>query len=94
MKMKTETITVIKVDYSEVERVINEHYGFDSYSIASAEEVGNDVSLEWDIDGKVGEYGAKQIANRVESYYTNTYMNDLARQGIIEKGTYLIDVSW
>lgn len=92
--MKTETVTLIKVDYGEVERVINKHYGFDSYSLASAEEVGNDVSLEWDIDGEVDDYNAKQIANRVESYYTRAYMNDLARQGIIEKGTYLIDVSW
>ena len=92
--MKTEIVTVIKVDYSEVEKIINEHYGFGDYSVPGAEECSNDVSLEWDIDGKVDDYDAKQITDRKESYYTHAYMNDLARQGIIEKGTYLIDVSW
>jgi len=94
MKTKIVTATIIKVDYSEVEKAINEHYGFNDYSLASAEEISNGVSLEWDIDGEVDDYAAKEVANRTESYYTRAYMNDLARQGIIPTGTYLIDVSW
>ena len=92
--MKTKTITVEKVDYSEVERVIEEHYGFDEYSLPAAEEISNDISLEWDIDGKVDQWDAASIEERTEKYHTHAYMNDLARQGIIPKAVYLIDVSW
>ena len=92
--MKIEIVTFLKVDYSEIEEIINEHYGFDDYSLASAEEVGNDVLLQWNIDGVVDEYDAEQIVARAESYYTRAYLNDLAQQGIIPKGEYLIDISW
>jgi hypothetical protein len=92
--MKVEKIVVLKVEYDEVEKVIQEHYGFDEYSISSAEEVGNDVSLEFTVNGEVDDYAAKAIAERKDQYHTRDYMNDLARQGIIEKGTYIINVSW
>jgi len=92
--MKTMKVTLIKVACDEVEKTINEHYGFDDYCIAAAEEIGNGVSLEWGITGKISDYDAEEIADRTEKYNTHIYMNDLARQGIIEKGTYLIDVSW
>jgi hypothetical protein len=82
------------VEYSEVERVINEHYGFDDYSIPMAEEVGNDVSLEFVVDGEVDDYAAEAISNRKVQYHTCDYLNDLARQEIIEKGRYIVNVSW
>ncbi len=92
--MKTKTIIVEKVDYNEVERVIEEHYGFDEYCLPDAEEVGNDVSLEWNIDGEVDKWDVEDIKQRKARYCTQAYMNDLARQGIISKAVYLIDVSW
>jgi len=92
--MKTEMVTLMKVDYHEVEKVIMEVYGFEEYNLPYTEELVNDISLEWNITGEVSEQQAQKITDRNQHYSTRVYMNDLARQGIIEKGTYLIDICW
>jgi len=91
--------TILAVDYTDVEDLINKYYfdGVESrkaYCFCAAEEVGNDSQHEFDIDGVLDEYDMKQINERKTSYMTYNYLNDLANKGIIDKGTYIISVYW
>jgi hypothetical protein len=86
--------TVIRVGYHEVEKVITEEYGFRWFEIPYNEEMGNDVTMEVHVDGHVDDYERKYIKDRRGQYMTRTYMNDLARRGLIKKGVYMIDISW
>ena len=85
---------VIAVDYNDVERIIQNEYGFDEFSIPCNEEKGNDATIEIHVNGKVSSYEQEDIELRHQPYMTRTYMNDLARRGLIKKGIYMIDVSW
>lgn len=87
---------ILEVDYNEVDKIINKYF-FDGQSIYECvpdEEWSNYSSHEITVDGLVDEDEAKDIANRSREYMTSTYLNDLCRRGIIEKGIYLIKVSW
>lgn len=85
---------VICVEYHDVERIIEKEYGFTEFSIPCNEEMGNDVTLDVDVDGKVDKWEKKDIENRKQEFRTREYMNDLARRGLIKKGIYMINISW
>lgn len=89
-----ETKIIVHCDYHEVELIIEKEYGFDEYSIPASEEVGNDITLEFTVDGELDEWEKDDIAKRKEMYRTRIYLNDLARQGKIQKGDYCVRISW
>lgn len=95
-EMEVTVKTVFEVDYNEVDRIINKHFfdGKSIYECVPDEEWSNDSSHEITVDGLVSEYQAKDIANKRREYMTSTYLNELCRIGVIEKGEYLISVSW
>ena len=83
---------VVMCDSHEIEKIIEKEYGFKEYSIVASEEIGNYVSMEFTVDGEVGD--PEDIEDRKEMYMTREYLNDLARQNKIQKGKYVVDCSW
>jgi len=84
----------VHCDYGKVEKIIEKEYGFDEYSIPASEETGNDITLEFTVDGELDQWEQENVDNRKELYSTRCYLNDLARQGKIQKGEYLVRISW
>ncbi len=85
---------IVHCEGRDVEEIIQSEYGFKEYSIIASEEIGNYTSSEFTVDGKLDEYDQKDVDARKEMYMTRNYLNDLARQGKIQKGDYVVDTSW
>jgi hypothetical protein len=85
---------VVACEGHDVERVIQKEYGFKEYSIVASEEIGNYTSSEFTVDGELDEGEQNDVDDRKEMYMTRNYLNDLARQGKIQKGDYVVDTSW
>ena len=103
--MEIKKVEYFEVDYSEVDRFVNEYYnmpknkyGAYEWEIAADLESPNDVSHTFDIDGILDKYDEKRLSNflkgDIEGFIARVLMNDLARKGLIPKGEYLIKVSW
>lgn len=97
MKLNVTEESIFKVNYSEVERLIKETYGRE-YDLPDDMESCNDTSIEISVDGILGEYSFNNITKWVETgkgnYLLRSLMNDLCRIGNIDKGRYLIRISW
>ena len=85
---------VVSCEGHEVERIIQKEYGFKEYSIVASEEIGNYTSSEFTVDGDLCKHEQKDVDDRKEMYMTRNYLNDLARRGLIQKGDYVVDISW
>ena len=77
---------VVACDGHDVERIIQKEYGFKEYSITASEEIGNYTSSEFTVDGILDDGEQRDVDERKEMYMTRNYLNDLARQGKIQKG--------
>lgn len=88
------TKIIVACDAHDVEKIIEKEYGFKEYSIVAAEEIGNYTSSEFTVDGELDEDDQYRVDERKEMYMTRNYLNDLARQGKIQKGDYVVDTSW
>lgn len=92
--------TVISMDYSEVDKHINDNFFNDvidnrkRFSCIASEEWGNYQSHEFDLDGDLDEYEIEDIEDRKFMYMTHTYLNKLVQMGVIPKGKYLIEIYW
>lgn len=90
---------MIEVNYSDLERAIEKHFGFKEYCIPAAEEVGNDTSLTYRIDGKLDPWELKDLEEMKacggnKNWRTQMLMNALCADGILEPGEYVINISW
>jgi len=91
--------TILYVDYSDVEDFINNYFGItEPYEIPYHEECGNNVILEFDVDGKINEYDKWNYEkalkeDRWSRYLTRMLLNTAASNFIIEKGLYMVRVS-
>lgn len=94
--MKIRTKVTHFVDYSDLETFIQ-----DTYSLPSRYEIlesPNDVDYTHDVDGKLS-YGEEEARKHVakghaEYYYIGELLNLLCMDKKIEKGTYVVQVSW
>ena len=93
--------TILYVDYNDVQDFIENYFPIDGeYCIPAEEEVGNDVILEFDIDGELDEFDKKDYAEAVKKNKwpqwrsTRLFLNVAANDGEIEKGIYMVKVSW
>lgn len=86
--------TVIEVDYQDLEKLIEEVYELKEFNLASSEEYSNNTALLNKVDGEVSVYELEKILRRETYLMTRIYMNDLCRRGHLEKGEYLIRISW
>jgi len=97
MELKGTKQVVIRVDYNDVEKLINKYYfnGTNEFSIVASQEMSNDSQFEVDVDGVLTEYDLDCLSNKDQDYgATYNYLNDLANKGIIEMGTYIINICW
>ena len=90
--------THITVEYHELNKFVEQEFGLQKWNVAEEEETGNDVSLTFTVDGNVADYEMQYINDlkngKRTMYVTNTILNYLAAEGKIEKGNYLINISW
>lgn len=104
--MKIKTKTIHHVDYSELERFIQEVYGFE-YEMASDMETSNDTSHEFrvtfvearDLDNpnspdshRLQDWKSSQ--GRKQMWGPQLILLDLLRQGKIPEGDYVVRISW
>lgn len=97
-ELKFERTEVLEVDYSDLERFIEQEYEHE-FSFLADEEVGNDIEkLYRDVDGKLDKYELEQVEAFAEngegSYLTRHLLNDLCRKKKIPAGNYLISVCY
>lgn len=93
--LKASPITLIKVSYHDLERFIREATGRD-ISIPAEMEWGNGEDHEVTIDGSDSDAEDYEdfLAGRPTSYALYAIMDGLARDGLLAKGKYLIEIFW
>ena len=83
------------VYYGDLEKLIEDTYGFDEFNIACNEECSNGTTITGRADpNDLSDFDKADIANKKYMYVTSTYINDLAAKGLFPLGNYAIDVSW
>lgn len=99
MKVKT----VIEMDYSELEDIVNKHYklkGESKYSFVATAECGNDSDHSFNVPRTkpLDKWAQKNIQElkegRYPSYCNHDILQDLVNNGVLAPGEYLIRVSW
>ncbi len=101
--LKCQTKTVIKVGYSDLERYIKDISG-KNVEIPCVLECGNDTDHEIDVgshpewlsaaDKKTAEAFLFGDAKSIPTWTLNKLMETMHFHKLLEKGTYLISVSW
>lgn len=96
--LKVKKVAYFGVDYNELDKFIKAVYGV-YYSCVGSQEWGNDSQHRVHAEAvELGPWDAKKLeevkAGKEPSYSLGAVMNDLAFQGLIEPGEYLIDVCW
>lgn len=97
---KFEKESVWRCKYRDVERLIQEHFGFsEPFCIVSTEETGNDCSLDFNLDGKLDQWEVQEIADMLRTkdcgtFKTRTILNYLVSEKVLEPGRYIIRISW
>lgn len=85
------------IDYTginELQKLICDTYGFKEFIIACEEEKSNDSYMVVEVDGDIDEWDQEEIDKRETTFLTRAYMNDLGNKGLLDKGKYLLDISW
>lgn len=96
MQLKIEERKAFFVDYGDLDAFINHHYPNlkNKFEFVADEEMNNDSEKEINITGEVDKRDEKQIQEGEGMYMTGGLLNDACRRGLIEKGTYVIQVCW
>ncbi len=97
LNYNTETRNV--VDYHELERKIQDHYGVKEFSIPCDQETGNDCSLDFSISkGELDDYATKELEKFKETgrhhNLLSELLTDMANNDIIPEGDWLIYICW
>lgn len=83
------------VEYGDLEKLIEDTFGLEEFSIPCSEECGNDSNITGTANpDDLREYNYKNITEKKVMYMTRTYINALARKGLFPLGSYNINVSW
>ncbi len=97
MRLKVQTVVVYYVDWTDLEDFIAEVYGVRP-EIAAMEECGNDVTLNYNIDGDFDSYDETRFNEFKKTGYvaygTRMLLNKLAKEGYAPFGEYNIKISW
>jgi hypothetical protein len=97
MKLKSETKTIFKVEYSDFDNFVAEIYGGDFEFIAE-QEANNYSSYEFSAPNMNIDFHGKQEAKIRSGEFSNvsveSLFNVLLKDGHIEKGDYVINVFW
>lgn len=91
---------VVTVDYQQVDDLIREQFGIDSFEIIAAEEWGNDEDHRFDltrVEDEPSTYDMVDIEKAKAgewAWKTRILLEDLVRREILEPAVYVICVSW
>ncbi len=100
MKLKTEQKITFHVDYYDLEEFINHHYSPSiDFCFPADVESANDTShtFELTFGDELSEWDLKKIEKFKQgkgSYVTATLLQDLCNRGLIDPGSYVINVCW
>jgi hypothetical protein len=94
--------SVFTTEYTDVERFIDKEFGVgfdDTYELPCMEEKGNDVYMDFDVDGELSEYELKEIEEmqqlkKYKQWNTRNILNYLCFQDKLEPGEYVVHISW
>ncbi len=99
-KLKMQVKTTYHVNYSDLERFIQDVYNVDEFSIPCDQEKGNDTSLEMNVEKRIlDKYEIIRLEEFKkdpdnETYMLYTLMDDMCSRGLIPDGLYIIRISW
>lgn len=97
--------SIIDMDYNELEDLVNKVYGNDKsrrnggFCFQADMECGNDTTHEFSVTGNLEDEDPEYVeairaGNFNKSWLTGTILNMLCVEGHIEKGNYLISISY
>lgn len=93
MALAAKKYTIIEVEYNELEALIKEHFGHE-FSLVAEFEITRDGVKKIEIDGVVEDDDIPKIerfkAEGRGNWLALALLNQLAADGLIETGTYLI----
>jgi hypothetical protein len=97
--LKVNTVTIHKVDYSDLDDFFRLVYNNKRIECVPAEEWSNDEAHEFTIDTKpLDKYDAGQVEKVKEGKFvhgsTGSLLQDCCVNGLIAPGRYLIEVCW
>lgn len=98
--MKFTTKTTHHVEYNELDKAINQHFGTTHFEVVAVEEAGNDESRTFDFteNDTLDEYDLEDIENFkngwLPNYRTATLLLKMAQDGAIPFGCYVVNISW
>lgn len=101
MKLKHKVKTIVAIDYNDLDRFLQQHYGFKNYEFVAVEEMSNDSDKEF--TGITGTFKhnyqpektiAEWKAGKCPGWTTNTLLEMLVRDGHLPAGDILVSVSW
>jgi hypothetical protein len=96
--LKSETETVIKVQYFDLEEFISQVTGHD-YEVVASEEWSNDSQHRFFVDGILQKYELKEWkkfkeTGEADCFFLRTILNGLCYDKKILPGNYLVTVCW
>lgn len=98
MSLKVKTETVHTVELNDLEQFILEKTGH-AYEIVPSEDWSNDQQHRFEVNGYLHSYQNRdwnlfKVAGNQMNYQLRTILNGLCSDGHLEKGIYLVNVSW
>lgn len=97
-KDKFKKVEYFEIDYSDLDNIINTEYPVIKYECALDQH--NDSYFTVHVDGLINWKDEFLLTNLLVNSHTQDYrttrilLNDMCRNGKIEAGNYLINVSW
>jgi hypothetical protein len=100
--MKSSTVTLIEVDYHELDETVTKFlkekqikwHSDEQYQCVAEQEWGNDQSHCFTVDGDVDEDCIQRIKDGRLGWSLGNILNWMASEGALAKGEYKIDVCW
>ena len=93
-----EKTVTIKASEDEILKLINDHFGTSEDSIVALEELGNQywyVNVDsYDKSANPIRYDRYTGSKVIEKYLVRDALSILCKEGILEKGEYIIDCTW
>lgn len=97
LKIQSETVTLLKVQYYDLDEFIEKMSGH-PYNCVSAEEWSNDSHHRFNIGPDADQWDVErwesQKAGREPSFSLRSILTCLCAEGHIEPGIYFIEVGW
>jgi hypothetical protein len=82
------------IGYHELDVLLNEHFQSANSNTPLDNELMNDSTFSIRVDGVKGRRTEEFKRGLSDVGKQEALMNELERQGLIEKGTYIVDICW